>query len=260
MDTAERYNVRQLARLAGISPRTLHYYDEIGLLRPARDPGNRYRVYAPPDLLRLQQILFLRELGLSLDEVRKALDRPDYDLLEALEDHRRALLDRRQRLERLVATVEKTIRFLKGNLEMETKELFGGFNEEKQKEYEVQVAQRYGEETLNESRRRWGSYTAAQKQQIMDEGNAIYADLVQAIRLGPESPQAQAGIARWHQHLRYFYEPNTEILLGLGDLYNEDPQFSANFARLHPGLAEFMREAIKIYCANLSAAEAGYDK
>ena len=84
--------------------------------------------------------------------------------------------------------------------------------------------------------------------QIMEEGKQIYLDMVEAMPLGPDSPQAQQGVARWHQHLRYFYEPDTHILLGLGDLYNDDPQFNAFFQRIHPDLAAFMRQAIQVYC------------
>jgi len=248
MATEVQYSVKKLAKMSGVSARTLHYYDEIGLLTPSRNPHNGYRLYRQGDLLRLQQILFLRELGLSLDEIQAWLDQPGYDLQLALEQHRRALLARKQRLERLVATVEQTIEYLKGNIVMDTQELYAGFSEEKQKEYEVEVEQGYGTEKLHESQRRWGSYSAEKKRQIMEEGRQIYLDMVEAMPLGAGSPQAQQGIARWHQHLRYFYEPDTHILLGLGDLYNDDPEFNAFFQRIHPDLAAFMRQAIQVYC------------
>jgi DNA-binding transcriptional MerR regulator len=248
MATEMQYSVKKLAKMSGVSARTLHYYDEIGLLTPSRDPHNGYRLYRQGDLLRLQQILFLRELGLSLEEIHAWLDQPGYDLLSSLEQHRKALLARQKRLERLVATVEHTLESLKGNSVMENQDLFAGFSEEKQKEYEVEVERRYGTEKLHESQRRWGSYSADKKRQIMEEGKQIYLDMVEAMPLGPDSPQAQQGVARWHQHLRYFYEPDTHILLGLGDLYNDDPQFNAFFQRIHPDLAAFMRQAIQVYC------------
>jgi DNA-binding transcriptional MerR regulator len=248
MVTETLYTVKQLAEVAGVSARTLHYYDQIGLLKPERDPGNGYRIYARPAVLRLQQIVFLRELGFSLGDIQAILDRPGFDLLPALEVHRQALKERQDRLERLLQTIERTILQLRGGIEMEYKELFEGFSEEKQREYEEEIRQRYGEEKLNESRKRWGSYSEEKKRQIMEEGGENYQALVAAMPYGPDSPQAQAGIARWHEHLRYFYEPNTEVLLGLGDLYNEDPRFAAYFQRFHPDLAAFMREAIKVYC------------
>ena len=243
-----RFTVKQLANLAGVSARTLHYYDEIGLLKPDRSPENGYRIYARPALLRLQQILFLRELGFSLEAIQGILDRPGFDLLPALEQHRQALKERQERLERLLLTVERTILHLRGGIEMENKELFEGFSEEKQKEYEEEVRQRFGEEKLRQSQQRWGSYSEEKRRQIMEEGGENYRLLVAAMPYGPASPQAQEGVARWHQHLRYFYEPTTEILLGLADGYNDDPRFAAFFERIHPDLADFMRQAIKIYC------------
>jgi MerR family transcriptional regulator, thiopeptide resistance regulator len=247
MESEMRYTVKQLAGLAGVSARTLHYYDKIGLLRPERNPDNGYRVYDRTAALRLQQVMFLRELGLSLEEIQEILGRPDFDLLSALEQHRLALQSRQERLRTLMNTVERTISYLKGSINMEGKQLFQGFSDEQQKEYEKEAAQRWGDTNVKESQKRWGSYPAEKKQQIADEGNAVYRDIVAAMTFGPESAQVQACIARWHQHLRYFYEPTKEVLLSLGDLYNDDPAFNANFNKIHPELAGFMRQAIQAY-------------
>ena len=251
MATEAQYSVKKLAKMSGVSARTLHYYDEIGLLTPSRNPHNGYRLYRQGDLLRLQQILFLRELGLSLEEIQAVLDRPDFDLLGALEQHRQALLERQERLARLVRTVDRTILALKGNIAMDNKELFEGFSEEQQQEYEAEAEQLWGSETVNQSRQRWGSYSDEKKRQIFEEGKQIYLDLVAAMPHGPTSPQAQAGIARWHQNIRYFYEPTKEIMLGLADGYNDDPRFAKFFERIHPGLNKFMRQAIQHYCRQL---------
>lgn len=240
--------------MAGVSTRTLHYYDQIGLLRPSRSEENGYRRYTEPDLLRLQQILYYRELGFSLGEIRHFLDNPNYDQLTALQQHHQALQRRQVQLGRLIETIEKTIAYLKGNLKMESSQLFAGFSDEQQKQYEEEIRQKYGSAKVDESRQRWGSYTAEQKQKILEEGGQIYLDLVEPIPLGPASPEAQQGIARWHAHLRNFYEPTPEILLGLGDAYNDEPAFAKFFARIHPELSRFMREAIQIYCQNLRSA------
>jgi len=254
MDTETRFSVKQLAAMAGVSPRTLHYYDEIGLLRPARDPANGYRQYDRPAVLRLQQILFLRELGLSLEEIREVLDRPDFELVAALEQHRQALRARQRRLARLLQTVERTIEHLKGHTDMDSHDLFAGFSEEQEKRYTAEAREMWGDnEAMQQSQRRWASYTAADKQRIMDEGKAIYRAIVAAMPTGPASDETQACLARWHEHMRYFYEPTTEMLRGLGDLYNDHPEFAANFARMHPDLASFMREAIKVYCQTLES-------
>ncbi len=249
----ETYTVRQLARVAGVSVRTLHYYDQIGLLRPASYGDNGYRYYDRQNLLRLQQVLFFRELDFSLEEIRSILARPDFDLVHALEVHRTALQERIHRLRHLIRTVDHTLENIKGELEMSNQEYFEGFSEEKQKEYEKEAARRWGDTKVKESQKRWSSYSAAEKKRILEEGKTIYVDIVAAMPLGPASPQVQSGVARWHQHLRYFYEPTTETLLGLGDLYNDDPAFNATFQRIHPDLAAFMRQAIRIYCDELAA-------
>lgn len=246
-----RFSVRQLADMAGVSARTLHYYDEIGLLRPQRNPDNGYRIYDRAALLRLQQILFLRELGLSLEEIQAVLDQPDFNLVQSLEAHKEALHTRKVRLERLIQTVQRTINYLKGTIDMEEKNLFDGFSEEKQREYEKQVEEKYGNKYLNISQQRWGSYPEEKKKAILAEGNQVYLDMVKAIPAGPESAQAQEGIARWHQHMRNFYDPTPEIMLGLGDGYNNDPAFREVFDRFHSELAPFMRESIRVYVEEL---------
>ncbi|MCC6147114.1 MAG: MerR family transcriptional regulator [Anaerolineaceae bacterium] len=252
METEMRYTVRQLAVIAGVSARTLHYYDEINLLKPERNPANGYRLYDRTAVLRLQQILFLRELGFSLEEIREVLDQPDFNLLAVLEQHRLSLQARGRKLADLIATVERTISFLKGAIEMDVHELFDGFSEEKQKQYKEEARRRYGDQKVDESYQRWDSYSDDQKLEIIQEGKAVYQDMVEVMPYGPSSQQAQEGIARWHQHIRHFYEPTVEILAGLGDLYNDDPQFNATFNRIHPGLAAFMRLAIQVYCQSLS--------
>ena len=251
MVTEMRYTVKQLAKLAGVSARTLHYYDEIGLLSPDRNPDNGYRLYEHEALLRLQQILFLRELDLSLDEILVVLDQPGFDLLHALEKHRRALLARQERLAALVQTVDRTINHLKGSTIMDDKQLFEGFSEEQQAEYAKEAERRWGSQNVKELQKRWASYSPEKKKAVLEEGKAIYLDLIASMPLGPASPQSQACVARWHQNLRNFYEPTVEILLGLGDLYNDDPDFNATFVRMHPDLAPYMREAIQVYCKTL---------
>jgi hypothetical protein len=175
------------------------------------------------------------------------IDRPEFDLLQALERHRTA----QARLERLLLTVERTISYMKGKIEMEGDELFEGFSEEKQKQYENEAQKRWGEKEVKVSQQRWASYSPEKKRQILEEADVIYQTIVEAMPHGPASQQAQEGIARWHQNLRYFYEPSTEVLLGLAQGYVEDPDFNATFQRIHPELADFMREAVKVYCEML---------
>ena len=137
---------------------------------------------------------------------------------------------------------------------MSQDQYFDGFSEEKQKQYERQIRERYGEAAFKGAID-WNHYTPEQKARIKAEGEAVYHDLVDLIEQDPASPAVQAAVARWRQHLRYFYEPSTERLLGLADLYNEDPQFQATFHEIHPGLADFMRKAVRVYCQNSNEGE-----
>ncbi|HYF61866.1 MAG TPA: MerR family transcriptional regulator [Herpetosiphonaceae bacterium] len=242
------YTVKQLADLAGVSPRTLHYYDQIGLLSPSSYGDNGYRRYDGDAVLRLQQILFFRELDFSLAELREIIDGPAFDRLHALQTHRRALEGRIGRLNELIRTIDQTVLHLKGTITMEPSDMFSGFDEAQQERYEQEVAQKYGESRLKESKRRWGGYSAERRAEIMAEGGAIYLDLAGMIGRDPADPDVQAAVARWHQHIRHFYEPTAAILRGLGQGYAEDPAFAAFYQRIHPELPGFLRAAITHYC------------
>jgi len=244
------YTVKQLSRMAGITPRTLHYYDEIGLLHPAQVGENGYRYYDEKSLLRLQQILLYRELDLSLEDIRRILGRRDFDVLGALENHKEQLQQRIANLNRLIRTVDNTITYLKGTTTMSQAKLFDGFNEEQEKAMEQEAMQMYDPETVKASYKKWRSYTKADKERIGEEGNAIYRDMVAAMPKGAASPEVQAIVERWRKHMDYFWTPGLDQLLGLADLYNDDPRFKANYDKVHPDLAEFMREAVKVYVAN----------
>ncbi len=216
------YTVKKLSNLAGVSVRTLHYYDEIGLLSPSQVGANGYRLYDDAALLRLQQILFYREIGLQLTQIKDILDRPDFDLLVALRSHRSVLQDKIDRMQKLVSTVDSTIMHLVGEVDMNKRRLFEAFDEEKQKEYERSARLQYGPDTVNESIKRWGSYNQDQKDKIGEEGSQVYVDLAAALEAGkpPQDAEVQTILERWHEHLHYFYEPTLEILRGLGELYN----------------------------------------
>ena len=245
------YTVKQLADLAGISRRTLHYYDQIGLLEPSSVGENGYRFYGQDAVLRLQQVLFYRELELGLDEIRAILDRPDFDVGRALQAHRKALQHRIERLEALIGTIDKTIQYTRGKVEMSTQDLFEGFDEETQQRYELEAAQRWGEDKVKESRRRWDGYSSQKKADIFAEAGQIYGDLAAHIGEDPAGQEVQAIVARWHQNLRWFYEPSREILLGLAQAYAEDPRFAAFFTRIHNDLPAFLRQAIGHYGRNM---------
>ena len=243
----DMYTVKQLAELAGVTPRALHHYDAIGLLKPTRVGENGYRYYGEESLLRLQQILLYRELDLPLEDIKKIMGRRDFDVLTALQGHRKALQKQKARLDRLLVTVDNTILHLKGERPMSEKGLFEGFSEEEQEKYALEAEQLYDPETVRASNRKWKSYSAAQKEAILVEGKVIYQDMIAAMPKGAGSPEVQAIVERWRKHMDYFWTPNLDQLLALAEGYNNDPRFKANFDKLHPGLAGFMREAVKVY-------------
>ena len=244
------YTVKQLSSLAGITVRTLHHYDEIGLLKPSRVGENGYRYYGEEALYRLQQILFYRELDLPLDDIKKIMGRRDFDVMGALQSHKQALNRQAARLNRLIQTVDRTIEHLKGEKPMSEKSMFAGFTEEEENKYAEEAMRTYDPETVKASVRKWKAYTPAEKQKIGAEGEAVYLDLVAAMPKGAGSADVQAIVARWHRHLEHFWSPKDEQLLGLADGYNDDPRFRAFYDRIHPELAPFIREAVKVYVKN----------
>jgi hypothetical protein len=130
---------------------------------------------------------------------------------------------------------------------MSEKGLFEGFSEEEQEKYALEAEQMYDPETVRESNHKWKSYSDAKKEAIMEEGKAVYTDMIAAMPKGADSPEVQALVERWRKHMDYFWTPNLDQLLGLADGYNNDPRFKANFDKMHPRLAEFMRDAVKVY-------------
>ncbi len=245
------FTVKELSRLAGITPRTLHYYDEIGLLKPTRVGDNGYRYYDEESLMRLQQILLYRELDLPLDSIQKIMGRHDFDVLSAMESHKQELRKRINQMERLITTIDNTIQYMKGNIAMSHKQLFEAFSEEQQAEYEKEAMRLYDPEVVKASNKKWKRYSAADKQRILEEGGAIYEKFMQAMPKGPASAEAQACVEAWRKHMDYFWTPKKDQLLGLANIYNEDPRFKANFDKIGPGLADFVREAVKIYVKKL---------
>ncbi|PKO19246.1 MAG: MerR family transcriptional regulator [Chloroflexi bacterium HGW-Chloroflexi-10] len=244
------FTVKEISKMAGITPRTLHYYDEIGLLKPSRVGVNGYRYYGDECLLHLQQILLYRELDMPLEDIKKIMGRRDFELLSALEKHKQELRKRIEQMERLVNTVDLTIDHLKGKKEMSNKQLFSAFSEEQQAEYAKEAETMYDPAIVRSSNEKWKNYTAVQKQRILDEGNVIYTDIIKAMPKGAASAEVQACIQRWRDHMANFWVPNLEQLVGLAHHYNDDPRFNANFDKMHPDLATFMLEAVTIYVDN----------
>lgn len=251
------YTVKQVSELTKVTVRTLHYYDEIDLFKPTQIGTNGYRYYDDAALLRLQQILFYRELGLELMAIKDILDRPDFDLVSALQSHRKTLEKKADHLHTLLNTIDDTIRHVTGeDTTMSKKRLFKGFTEEEQEEKARLARLEYGPDLVNESMKRWNNYPKAHQEAIMDEASEIYVDMRDAMLAGktPQDEDVQKILVRWHDNIRHFYEPTLEILAGLGETYNTHPDFMANFQKVHPDLPEYLQLSIRQYVDDLEYA------
>ncbi len=243
------FTVKQLSKLAGVTPRALHHYDEIGLLKPSQIGANGYRYYGEEALSKLQQILFYRELDFPLEEIKRITECHDFDLLGALQSHREALQKKAARLNQLLVTVDNTIQPIQGEKLMSQKGLFKGFSEEEQEKLAQEAEQMYDPATVRESNRKWKLYSKEKKEAILAEGNQIYLDMIAAMPQGASSVEVQSIVERWRSHMNYFWTPSLDQLLGLASMYGDDPKFKANFDDMHPNLAAFMREAVAVYAA-----------
>lgn len=246
------YTVKAVADLAGLSVRALHHYDAIGLLRPASASPAGYRLYGPRDLERLQQVMFFRELGFALKDIKRILDSPGFDPRQALLQHRELLLQRRDRLDRLLRSVDRTLSSMGGGIEMDPKDMFGGFDP---KQYEEEAKERWGKsKEYQQSAERTKKYTKDDWTRILGESRDVTTALGEkmAAGLAPAHPEVQELIRRHHQHIdRYFYTCSTQVYRGLGEMYAADERFAANYERVRPGLARFMKEAMHAYCDKL---------
>ncbi len=243
------YTVQQLSDLAGVSVRTLHYYDQVGLLKPAGLKNNGYRYYEEPQLLKLQQILFFRELEFPLTEIGKILSAPSFDMEKALEDQRHLIELKRKRLGGLIKTIDKTIQKIKKGNGMDDKELYGSFSKEEVDSYSKEAKERWGNtDAWKQSQERVKKMGKAGLKKVMEENGKILLEIAAAMKLAPDSADVQRLIAKHYNGLRAFYEPNLEMYRGLAEMYVVDPRFKSFYEKVAPGLAQFMRDAMVAYC------------
>lgn len=234
--------VGDLAKLTGLTVRTLHYYDEIGLCSPSQRTDAGYRLYAGDDVVRLQHVLVLRELGMGLDEIGRALAGA-IDRGALLRRHRAALVEKRERLDRMLAALD---RYERGDAPMDFKTMFDGFDPA---EHEAEAKERWGStEAYRESARRTKQYGPPEWEAIKREAAALGEQLATLMRAGvpADDPRAAAVIAEHRAHItRWFYPCTLEIQRGLGEMYVADERFTANIDRTAPGLAVYWRDAIR---------------
>lgn len=253
-------SVKQLAALSGVTVRTLHHYDDIGLLKPASVGANGYRYYGRKEQLRLQRILFHRELGVPLGSIAELLDLEGPDQVGVLRQHREKLEGERERYRVLIETIDRTIEELQGERHMANTQLYQGFTPEKQEGYEAWLIERYGESAREEvarSKKAYSAMTAAERQAQGQELQALEGALVEAMRRGlpPSSRAVDALVSRHRAWVSVMWgRPCTaQAYAGLADLYLAHPDFIARYEGLATGFAEYLTAAMKAHAGGTAA-------
>jgi len=249
------YAVKQLAQLAGVSVRTLHLYDQTGLLKPSVRTASRYRQYGEAELLRLQQILFYKELDFPLKEIGKILDDPDFDLVKALEGHRAALLGKKYRLEVLLDTINKTVNHLKNKTMQNYEELYAGMPHEQAMAWRNEAIEKWGEDAIVRSEKAMLEMPKLDLEKLKADQKAIAKALNSLAAENPESEAVQEQIARHYANIRSFWGVSDPTDLkaaqykGLAELYVSDERYTAEDGKPNPAFARFMRQAM-VYFAD----------
>lgn len=247
------YTIKKIANLSGVSARTLRFYDEIDLLKPARVNSSGYRIYGQNEVNRLQQILFYREMDLKLEKIKEILDNPDFDVEQALMEHQEKLVAKRQEIDRLLASVQQTMKYYKGEIEMSDQEKFTAFKEQKVAENEAkygkEIREKYGEETVERSNKKYLNLTEEQMQEMAE----TEVQLFEKIGVYLEQPEIESDVAKEIFRLRKKWLSYTwptysaEAHKGLGMMYIADERFTAYYDEKHAGAAQALNDAIQYY-------------
>lgn len=252
------YTIKKLSVMAGISTRTLRYYDEIDILKPARINSSGYRIYGEREVDRLQQILFYKELGVGLDSIKEIITAPNFDEVNALKEHYKELLARKQQLDLLIENVEKTISSKEGRIKMSDKEKFEGFKkklvEDNEKEFGREIREKYGEEQVEKSNKQFMNMTEEQYKELEALGNEVLKTLKNAFKTGNPTGELGQEAAKLHAKWITFCwgAYNKEAHANLTQMYVDDERFKIYYDKDQPGCAEFLRDAVKIYTEKLS--------
>ncbi|MFZ2537871.1 MAG: MerR family transcriptional regulator [Oscillospiraceae bacterium] len=240
--------INEVAKLTGLTVRTLHYYDEIGLLKPSKITKAGYRLYDEEALATLQQILFFRELDFPLNEIKEIMISTAFNKTTSLENHKELLIKKRERLDRLIALVNNTI---KGEDTMSFKEFDMTEIESTKIKYAAEVKERWGKsDAYAESEKKTNSYKKEQWQEINDESRDILKAFASNMDRAPDSPEVQTLVKQWQDFITVrFYNCTKDILKCLGLMYIGDERFKKNIDKNGRGTAEFLAKAIEIYCA-----------
>lgn len=242
------HTVGEVARMAGVTVRTLHHYDDIGLLQPSGRSDAGYRLYEHGDLERLQELLFYRELGLGLAEIRRLVEDEEYDRATALRSHRRMLIERRDRTSALIDAVETALEARVRGITMNAEDMLEVFGDFDPSQHEDEVQERWGgSPAFEESRRRTSTYTKEDWLRIKEETGANLDRFAALLRAGaePAGEEAMDAAEEHRSHIsRFFYDCSYEIHRGLATMYVQDARFTRFYEDVEPGLARFVSEAI----------------
>lgn len=243
------YSIGKVADLSGVTIRTLHHYDEIGLLSPSGRSEAGYRIYEAQDLERLQRILFYRELGFTLQKIAAIVDDPQTDAAGHLERQRGLLTERIGRLQKMVAAIDYEMEARKMDINLTPEERFEVFGDFDPEEHAEEAERRWGDsEAYKQSQRRVSEYTKEDWLKIKAEAEEITARLAEIFKSGavPDSEEAMDAVEAHRQHIsRWYYDCTHEIHIGLGEMYVSDERFRANYDVHAPGLSEFIRDAAR---------------
>ncbi len=247
-DMHDALTVGEISRLTGVTIRTLHHYDEIGLVSPAERSGSGYRLYGPAEVRRLQEVLFFRELGMALDEIGRIVDDPGYRRDAALRRHRRMIEAKADHLLRMLDAIDSALTAERTGHTMTNDELLGVFGDFDPSEFQQEAAERWGDtDAFGESARRTARYSRADWEQMRREAGEIDAGLVALMEAGApaDGPAAMDLAERHREHISaWFYECTADIHRALGEMYVADARFTENIDRAAPGLAAYLSAAI----------------
>lgn len=234
---------REVADLIGVSVRTLHHYDEVGLVSPERVDDNEYRIYTNGDLSKLQQVLFFKKLGFKLSNIKEIIKNPEYDQKEALLMQKEMLLKEKEQIFTMINTIDLTLREMNGEITMTNQDKFKGIDFSNNP-YEQEAREKWGDAAVDK-------YDKKLKQMdtnvVERKFNEIYTDLAAIRHIDPASEEAQIEIRKWFVFLNEMGDYSLEAFKGLGDMYVEDERFTKNIDIFGEGLAEFMRQAMTVY-------------
>ena len=239
--------ISEAASLAGVSVRTLHHYDQIGVLVPSETTETGYRLYSEENLETLQQIIFFKELGFPLKKIREILNNPSFNRYEALLLQKNMLVEKRNRAERMIRLIDKTIQHTKGEINMTNEEKFEGihFHDDR---YEQEARERFGDEAIDETNQKLGKLSSRKQQELSDHWEAMFQRMAGLTAQAPDSREVQAAIKEWYTFLnQHFGKYTPEAFAGLGRLYIEDERFTQNIDQYKEGLAQFMSEAMTVF-------------